>query len=127
MFTNIISSYTRKQAIEDGFLIDISKTAREAGIKFPVAVTNEVWQDCIDWDDKAAKRKKIHQDIEGRLWDVVYMASLAMRRAGSQSLISFQVYRVPYEGRGRKARPVTLVAQCGPGDDLEPVITIKAS
>ena len=35
----VISSYTRAEAIEDGVLVDVSKVAREAGIKYPVAVT----------------------------------------------------------------------------------------
>jgi hypothetical protein len=33
---NIIYSYTRKQTIEDGQQRDVSATAAEAGIKFPV-------------------------------------------------------------------------------------------
>jgi hypothetical protein len=40
---NIIYSYTRKQTIEDGQQRDVSATAAEAGIKFPVFVTNGVW------------------------------------------------------------------------------------
>src|SRR5690606_22501667 len=32
---DIIFAYTRAQAIADGVLIDVSNTAREAGIKFP--------------------------------------------------------------------------------------------
>jgi hypothetical protein len=39
----IISSYSRAQALEDGVLIDISVLAREAGLKFPVAVTMAVF------------------------------------------------------------------------------------
>ena len=29
----VISSYSRKQAIEDGVLVDVTETAREAGIR----------------------------------------------------------------------------------------------
>ena len=43
----LIHSYTRKQAIEDGGLIDVSEMAKEAGFKFPVATTNTVWTDLI--------------------------------------------------------------------------------
>ena len=38
-----ISTYTRAQAIEDGFLVDVSETPREAGFKIPVALTRTVW------------------------------------------------------------------------------------
>lgn len=34
-----IFSYSRKQAIADGVLVDVSEMAREAGFKYPVAVT----------------------------------------------------------------------------------------
>ena len=38
----VISCYTRKQAIEDGVLVDVSQTARECGFRHPVAVTARV-------------------------------------------------------------------------------------
>ena len=43
LFGEVISSYSRAQAIEDGVLVDVSSVAREAGIKFPVAMTRTVW------------------------------------------------------------------------------------
>ncbi len=36
---NLIYAYTRKQAIEDGEQVDVSTTAAEAGIRFPVFLT----------------------------------------------------------------------------------------
>ena len=42
-FDPVLSVYTRAQAIEDGFLVDVSDTAREAGFKIPVAVSRTVW------------------------------------------------------------------------------------
>ena len=42
-FDPAISAYTRAQAIEDGILVDVSDTAREAGFTIPVAVTRTVW------------------------------------------------------------------------------------
>src|ERR1035437_5291152 len=36
---NIIYVYTRKQAVEDGEQVDVSPTATEAGIRFPVFLT----------------------------------------------------------------------------------------
>ena len=40
---DLIHSYTRQQAIEDGVLMDVSETAKEAGVRFPVALTRAVW------------------------------------------------------------------------------------
>ena len=39
----VISAYSRAQAIDDGFLVDVSDTAREAGFSIPVALTRTVW------------------------------------------------------------------------------------
>ena len=50
MFENadLIHQYTRADAIRDGALIDVSATAREAGFKFPVALTAAVWTRDLD-------------------------------------------------------------------------------
>ena len=45
---DLISSYTRAQAIADGQLIDVSEMAREAGIRYPVALTATVWARCVE-------------------------------------------------------------------------------
>ena len=39
----LIFAYTRKQAIEDGVLVDITDTAKEAGLRFPTAITATAW------------------------------------------------------------------------------------
>lgn len=104
----IISTYTRAQAIEDGQLVDVSETAREAGFRFPVAITAAVLAEI--------ERGNGSQDCfrEGRLWDVLWMASLAARRGGSRTGYVVKIGR----------RNHRLVLDCGPGDGAEPVITI---
>jgi hypothetical protein len=37
-FGEIIYAYTRAQAVADGFQVEVTKTAQEAGIKFPVFI-----------------------------------------------------------------------------------------
>ena len=46
-FGPAISTYSRAQAIEDGILVDVSDTAREAGFTIPVAATRTVWNRLI--------------------------------------------------------------------------------
>lgn len=122
IFGEPIHTYTRQQAIDDGFLVDVSSMTNEAGIVFPVAMTRAAWADCVEWTDADSKRH-IYQDESGRLWDVLWMLKLAARRGGSE--IRFQLYRVPRGGRGIKPpRLAVLKAICGPGDAGEPVITI---
>src|SRR5262249_40620714 len=59
---DLIHRYTRAQAIADGALIDVSSTAREAGIHYPVALTAAVWQKCV-----AVPPGVLCQDEAGRL------------------------------------------------------------
>jgi len=124
LFGNVISTYTRAQAIEDGVLIDPGSMAREAGFKWPVALTADAWAECVVWADDDS-RQQVHQDQSGRLWDVLYMASHAIRTSkDSGDRILFQLYRVPRDGQSMEAELITLRLIVGPGDSGEPVITI---
>lgn len=120
IFGEVIYAYTRSQAIEDGELVDISSTAKEAGIRFPVAITRAAWLDCVAWPKENAGC----QDEAGRLWDVVYMLSMAIRTSKGGQEIRYQLHRVPNTPTATAPRLVTLKALCGPGDQAEPVITI---
>ena len=42
-FGEVIYSYTRAQAVADGVQVEVTKTAQEAGIKFPVFLTRTVF------------------------------------------------------------------------------------
>lgn len=115
--------YTRAEALEDGVLMDVTDTAKEAGFRVPVAMTTAAWQDTVEWTDADSKRQAA-QDQSGRLWDVVWMAYLAVRRGGTEPRKAFQLLRVPRGGRGVRPRLTTLHIHIGPGDNGEPVITI---
>lgn len=112
-----IYSYTRKQAIEDGVLVDVTETAREAGFRFPVAVTANVWYDYIVPPEDGGG-----QSIEGRLWDTLFMAYIAIR--SSQSNRSELRYKVGYLMENGSLEEKELKMVIGPGDNMEPVITI---
>lgn len=43
-----IYSYSREQAIQDGVLIDITGIAKEAGFKWPVAITDTLYHQYIE-------------------------------------------------------------------------------
>jgi hypothetical protein len=114
---DVIYAYTRQEAIEDGVLIDVSKMAREAGLKYPTAVTSSLWEKYIKPSEN--DKKKYHQSVEGRLWDVLWMFSLAAMRCSRNTLL----YKVIFVVRGRQ-KTATLKAVIGPGDDMDPVVTI---
>ena len=123
LFGEVISTYSRARALEDGVLVDAGPMAKEAGFKWPVAIT-AAWSDCVGWSAADGVRQ-VHQDQSGRLWDVFFMAQHAMRvsRSGGDRL-SFQLYRVPRDGKSTEAAITTLKLIVGPGDQGMPVITI---
>ena len=114
---DVIYTYTRKQAIEDGVLVDVSTTAREAGINFPVALTSAVWDMYVVPSEKLADSG---QSIAGRLWDLLWMFRLKAMRS-NKSLLYFSCLFLDVN---EKLEEVKFKALCGPGDNAEPVITI---
>ena len=131
-FGEVISTYTRAQALEDGVLVDAGPMAEEIGFRFPVALTSAVWTDCVAWTD-SDNQKKPFQDQSGRLYDVLFMAAFAIQTSEDSSdrllygVLLYELYRVPRDGFSTEAKPVTLKLIIGPGDHGEPVITILFS
>ena len=129
IFGEVISSYTRAQALEDGVLVDAGPMAEEIGFRFPVALTSAVWADCVAWTDSDSQKKPF-QDQSGRLYDVLFMAAFAIRTSEQSSdrllygALLYELYRVPRDGFSTEAKPVTLKLIIGPGDHGEPVVTI---
>ena len=83
----IIDSYTRKQAIADGVLIDIEKEfpglSNQAGFKFPVALTAKALNRYVELNPNA---KKALEDPTGRMWDVLWMLMLKIKLTRKQRL-----------------------------------------
>lgn len=116
----IISSYSRAQAIADGVLVDAGNLATEAGFTYPVALTQAAWNDAVAWSPENQE----HQDETGRLWDVLTMAAHAARTGGRGSHREFEVLRIPNTPNARRPLLLALEMQIGPGDDAAPVLTI---
>ena len=119
----LIYRYTRKQAIEDGMLVDlmqpgIAELVREAGIKFPVAMTSTAYSECIM---PASGVLPQGQDVNGRLWDVLMLLRFGIKKLPPQEDRVFFKVGV---WDGAKHVEVKLWALCGPGDEGEPVITV---
>ena len=113
----LIFSYTRREAIEDGVLVDVTAMAKEAGFRFPIALTHAAWTTCVCVPDGVSG-----QDETGRLWDVFTMLRQACCAARKDaSTLSFDV--LVFNDR-TALKPVRLKAICGPDDDLSPCITV---
>jgi len=119
----IISIYTRAQALDDGTLIALPD-AREAGILWPVAITQAAHAEAISWNPD----HQGGQDETGRSWDVLTMVRHAIARNKTSAIlgdrIKFDVYRVPNTPTATRAYPCRLVVIAGGGDDGVPVLTV---
>ena len=124
----IVSTYTRAQAIADGVLVDLDALMRQfdppmqSPFKHPIAMSAAAFEKLVAWSEEDNDRLGEVQDVAGRLWDVLWMALVAARRAAGGSHVSFQVSVIDREC-GRREE-VELVMTCGPGDTPAPVLTI---
>ncbi len=75
---DLIYAYTRSQALADCVLVDVSTMAKEAGFRFPTAITADLHARITPNEYE----KALGQSYEGRLWDVVFLASFAARQSG---------------------------------------------
>ncbi|WP_437769027.1 DUF6573 family protein [Sorangium sp. So ce764] len=108
-----ISRYSRKQAIEDGVLVDVTSLAKEAGFKVPVALTSTLRARLQPSEGDI----RLGQSFEGRLWDVLMVLRAY---AGDSDTVFFDVI-VAETG---EQHTIHLKAVVGPGDEPAPVITI---
>jgi hypothetical protein len=117
--SNLIHTYTRKQVIAEGVLVDVTEPAKEAGFRIPVAVTAAVWAEFV-----AIPLGVVGQDERGRLWDVLWMLLVAIR--SSRGFGTEIRYRLHVRNDNREGTPplVGLKALCGPDDDGSPCITV---
>lgn len=116
----VITSYTRAQAIEDGTLVDMTEWASAdkgfmGGFNCPVALTSALWN-AIEMIPASLEGIA---DVRGRAHDVLWMASLAARRGGSDTRFKLTL---PFRGTRKRNQVLRMVA--GPGDAGELTITI---
>ncbi len=123
-FGPVIDAYTRAQAIEDGILVDVSETAREAGFTIPVAVTRTVWNRLV----ALPEGYRGFQDESGRLWDLLWMARHYALRASGRDCVRMCVLvrdvRKDLRDSNRPPRKHFPIVAIGADDEGEPVITV---
>lgn len=114
IFGDYISIYTRREAIADGALIDVSWAAKHCGIKYPVAITAKIEHELREIP-LLFKTQTYERRLVALLSDFVINAKKA---SGSEFIMKADLNRIG----GRTIYEVKCV--CEPGDDREPVITI---
>ena len=114
----IIYSYTRKQAIEDGVLIDVTAQAKEAGFKVPVAIGDNLFHRYVT---PPFGLEGEGQSIDGRLYDLFIMTHAAIHCQRGESRLLFCVL---FLMKPRRTEKVRVLAVVGPGDEGGLVMTI---
>ena len=118
-FGGVIYAYSRSQAVADGVQVDVTKTAQEAGIKFPMFLTRAVFDAYV-----AVPPDVTGQDEAGRLWDLVWMARFAILRShGHTDRLPVALY---VRNDNHRAKLVKLIATCSALDidDSQPALTL---
>ena len=74
----LIYSYTAEQAMADGILLQVDPDlSKEAGYRWPVRITQGV----ASLVQSTEEEEQLGQSTEGRLWDVLFMARIAILNA----------------------------------------------
>ena len=120
IFGEVIYTYTRKQALEDGHQVlltgDNADLAKDIGWKYPVYFTKAVW----DLIEHSAAFENDPNDMTGILWDFLMLA-----RFGQDITEDIRKFYVTINKNGRPRRHLFYL-QIGPTDidDPAPALTI---
>ena len=122
---NIIFSYTRAMAIEDGVLHDVTETAKECGFRMPVAVTDTIWRRWVTVDHRP-ELLEVGQSTEARLRDLLMVLWFHIRRLPKDANTDRLTFTVRFlmDAKEETVEDALLTADCGPGDAGEPVVTV---
>jgi hypothetical protein len=113
LFGPVIFAYSRAQALLDGQQIEVTKTAAEAGISFPVFITRAAFDLCVTVPPAVTA-----QDEPGRLWDVLWMLRHAILRSRpGAARIPVALY---VRNDNHKAKLTKLIATAGALDIDDP-------
>lgn len=132
-FGEPIAVYTMTEALDDGVLVDAGPISRDL-FTWPVLLTAAAWSDCVAWTEGDSECTGAHGQSEtGRLWDVLWMSLVAIRRTphtGDGAPVEVDLYRIsravehsPEEEAA--AEKVQLKATIAAHDDGSPVLVIS--
>jgi hypothetical protein len=114
-----VYSYSRRQALDDGVLVDLTDFSNDHGLVFPVACTAGVYHTYLV-PDKTLESQG--QTLEARIHDLLSILAAAIKKQPLKSdRLTFQTsFLMP---RGRQAT-ITFTCMCGPDDAGDPVLTV---
>jgi len=90
--SDVIYSYTREDAIDDGILIPVDtiseNLAKQAGFSIPVLVSHSLYEKHLKPTETL---EKMGQDIIGRTWDVLNVARYTATQSKDSDRMEFVV------------------------------------
>jgi len=115
----VISVYTRKQAIEDGVLIDITEAARQFGFMLPFAITSNLHQQYV------APPQDV-QDIPGQSEEerLARLLNQAWIAACSEKQTNHVVFGMMFLMEPEEFETSNIWLIIDGGDDGQPVLTL---
>ena len=108
---DLISTYSRAQALADGVLVDVSAAARLIGFLYPVAVTAGLYAEITAGTETEAEAQKRVEQVPLALYQAI------VNSPAGQDRLEFTVEFTP-------SHPLPLWSLCGPGDTPAPVLTV---
>lgn len=118
-FGEVIYSYSRAQAIDDGVLVDMMQNEfseiSRFHYKFPIAITSAVFAIM----EKAVNNPRCSNDYKGVWHDMLFMSRMMKKKVDESTIL----FRVKIKGTGHTSL-FDFKMVCGPGDNAKPVMTI---
>ncbi len=125
-FGPIIFSYTRKQAIDDGVLVDLTQPGfarifAKCGIRVHTAMTAECFAQTVCPDLNATCAELTGQT----LWNALCRLAAVLTAFGhAVRKLQGDTDRVDFHVEGVEGQDVAMYGHMGPGDEGEPVLTL---
>ena len=125
----IISTYSRADAIDDGVLVDANRgdldEVSRRHFKYPIAMTAAVFE----LMRKAVEHPHYLNDYKGVWHDICHMSKYGIVKRFDPTCHLFKVVITGTVGKGCRSLNLrrdthTLKMHCGPGDHAEPVLTV---
>jgi hypothetical protein len=116
---------TRHQAIASGLLIDVTKTAQELGINFPVTFTRLVWERCVLLNWKEEEYNNLMKVKMSRIGNILRMGQFICHGCPPGESRFFEIRQIPAKGQQVKFEVVPLMFHVGYGEANKPSIIIS--
>ena len=119
----VITVYSRADAIADGVLHDVTDTAKDCGFRIPVAVTDTIWG---KWIEPSQELREAGESADVRLRDTLISLFLKIHSLATDATPRRLAFRVRYlmDVENEVWEEPELTCDIGPGDAGEPVLTI---